>query len=602
MAFCPRCGATTDPRVLTPATTLRPRIAELAGRAMPGWSPRQGLCPVCVDDFARQWTAQRSTASLQSTTDPPATFPYYHPAEETVLSQPERLPDHPGYDGAGVTIAFLDSGYYPHPDLLVDPTWPDLPDLSRMDDHALAQALAARPTRLIHYVDLTDPGHREGLATSSLWDGAGDSWHGEMTTTVAAGNGLLSGGHFRGYAPGALVLPIKIGRKDGRIPEADILAGLEWLLAADRRQRYGVRVLNVSVGGDFDEPWQDNPVCLAAEELSRRGVLVVAAAGNRGWAQLLAPAQAPAVLTVGGVDDANRRWSPLYADEVARLGLYPHNYGHARRGRSLVAKPEVLALGRWLPSPVLPPNPVFAEMEAIAQLRVRLLAGGPELGELAAHWVRALHDDPVYRREHPGGADAWRAEMGRALRKRMNAHKWVHAHYQHVDGTSVSAAQVSGLAAQLFHANPGLDAAAVKAILLSTALPLPHLPPERSGAGLIQPARAVAAALRAPGGRLAGLPISGVGDGGAVTFGLWSLSARAVSVVGTFNHWTPGVTPLTHLRDGWWQGRVTLPPGRHAYRFWVEDDAGDGRWVVDPENPARAESGYIEECAVVEVA
>ena len=619
MAFCPRCGAATDPRMLALATTLRPAVAELAGRAMPGWSPSRGLCPTCAATFAHQVAAQRSAEPLHTTTEPPTTFPYYHPSEETVLSQPQRLPDHTGYDGAGVTVAFLDSGYYPHPDLMVDATWPDLPDLSRLDDQALAKTLAAprggnplgAPARLIHYVDLTDQGCREGLDTPSLWDGAGDSWHGQMTTAIAAGNGLLSGGRFRGYAPGASLLPIKIGRKGGRIPEEDILAGLNWLLAEDRWQRYGVRVVNVSVGGDFDEPWQENPVCPAAEELSRRGALVVAAAGNRGWAQLLAPAQAPAVLTVGGVDDANRRWSPLNPDEVAGLSLYSHNYGVVRQGRSRIVKPEVLALGRWLPSPVLPPSPVFAEMEAIAHLRARLQAGGPDLGVLAAHWVTALHDDPVYRREHPGGADAWRVEMERALRKRMNAHKWVHAHYQHVDGTSVAAAQVSALAAQVFHANSGLNAAQVKEIIVSTALALPHLPPERTGAGLIRPTRAVAAALRASpltGLPLSGtqpkrppqMPVSGVGDGVAVYFGMWSPQARAVSVVGEFNGWTPDAMPLTCTRGGWWHGRVSLPPGRHVYRFWVEDDSG-GDWLADPENPARAESGYVDDHTVVAV-
>ncbi len=612
MASCPRCGAVADPRILALAATLRAPVAAWAERTLPGWSPSRGLCPTCAAYFAHR--ARDHGESLHTTTEPPTTFPYYHPAEETVLSQAERLPDHAGHDGAGVTIAFLDSGYYPHPDLLVQTAWPDRPDFGRMDDASLAAAIAARPARLLHYVDLTDQGRRESLATPSLWDGAGDSWHGQMTTAIAAGNGLLSGGRWRGYAPAASLLPIKIGRGGGRIPEDDILAGLQWLLEDDRWQRYGVRVLNVSVGGDFDEPWQVNPVCLAAEELSRRGVLVVAAAGNRGRAQLLAPAQAPATLTVGGVDDANRRWSPLDPADVARLALYSHNYGTVEQGGEVVAKPEVLALGKWLPSPVLPPSPVFAEMAAIAHLRERLLADGAGLAELAEHWVRALHDDPAYRREHPAaGADAWRAEMWQALRKRMNAHKWIHAHYQHVDGTSVAAAQVAALAAQLFQANPRLSAAHVRAIILATALALPQLPPARTGAGLIQPARATATALHAPGGPLAGLPLSGTQPGRApdtpisggevaVYFGLWAPDAHSVGLLGDFNGWAPDATPLVRTHGGWWHGRVLLPPGRHAYRFWVAHGAdGAGEWRADPENSARSESGYVNDHAEVAV-
>lgn len=47
----------------------------------------------------------------------------------------------------------------------------------------------------------------------------------------------------------------KIGRGGGRIPEEDILRGLSWLLEDDRWQQYGVRVVNISVGGDFPEAW-----------------------------------------------------------------------------------------------------------------------------------------------------------------------------------------------------------------------------------------------------------------------------------------------------------------------------------------------------------
>ena len=126
--------------------------------------------------------------------------------------------------------------------------------------------------RLHHYVDLTDGAQRSGLDQPSLWDGAGDSWHGKMTTVIAAGNGLLSHGRFRGYAPARTILPIKIGRSDGRIPEEDILRGLEWLLAADRWRRHDVRVLNVSVGGDFRAGLARQPGLSGCGGTGRRGV------------------------------------------------------------------------------------------------------------------------------------------------------------------------------------------------------------------------------------------------------------------------------------------------------------------------------------------
>lgn len=606
MACCPLCGTACDPRILALAARLAPAVAHRLRQQHPAWQTQDGLCPACAAGFAQQVAAGRDDGSLHTLTDPPTTFPYYHPDEETVLSQPQRLPAYTTLGGDGVTIAFLDSGYYPHPDLAAAPTWSGAPDWPKLNAPELRAALAAAPLRLRHYVDLTGEQPQEGLALDSLWDAAGDSWHGQMTTTVAAGNGLLSAGHFAGYAPRAGLLPIKIGRSGGRIPEEDILRGLRWLLEDDRWQRYGVRVLNVSVGGDFPDLWQTNPVCLAAEELSRRGVLIAAAAGNRGIAQLVAPAQAPSVLTVGGVDDLNRRWSPRAAAEVERLALYPHNWGRSRSAERLWRKPELLALARWLPAPVLPPSPVFQEMHAIARLRARLLAGDGPLDDLAAHWVQTLHSDPVYRRQHPEqSADGWRAEIWAALRKRMNAHKWVHTYYQHVDGTSVAVAQVSAVAAQMVQANPALTPGQIKTLLMQTAHPLRHLPRARAGAGLLQPGRAVAAALRAPGGPLAGIPTSGTqpatrtplptwGEGSyAVYVGLYAPTAGAVSLIGPFNGWQPGRYALARHASGWWQGLVCLPPGCHAYRFWAEGGPfGTGDWLPDPEQPERSESGY----------
>lgn len=620
LARCSLCGADFDPRLLAFADQLDPAILRLIQAAHPGWKITRGICPSCLLQFVAQWQRQRSATSLQGSTNPPTTFPYYHPAEEGVLPQGVRLPTHETMDGRGVTVAFLDSGYYPHPDLTALRAWPNAPAWGEMNLAQLHAAIGAQPLRLVEYVDLTDHGQREGLDVDSLWDGAGDSWHGQMTSAVALGNGLLSNGRFRGYAPGANALLIKIGRGGGRIPEEDILRGLHWLLEDDRWHRYGVRVLNMSVGGDFNELWRHNAVSLAAEELSQRGVLIAAAAGNRGHDIVLPPAQTPSVLTVGGVDDFNRRWSPLELDEIARLELYHHNWMQIESDFGPLHKPEVLALARWLPSPILMSSPVLAEMIEIGNLRERLLAGGENSQSEMRAFLSMLPTHRKSSRAKP--AHLQRAAFWRTLRERMNAHKWIHPYYQHVDGTSVAVAQVSALAAQMFQANPALTPAQAKQLILDSALPLPHLPAERTGAGLIQPTLAVAAAMRADGGALIGLPTSGSAPEfwpAAPTFGeehhaalryvgLWSPKAHAVSVVGDFNGWQVGTWPLQCILDGWWHGTLRLPPGRYHYRFWVETDReGDatapmGEFLPDPENPVRGESGYQDDHSVLMVA
>jgi 1,4-alpha-glucan branching enzyme len=58
------------------------------------------------------------------------------------------------------------------------------------------------------------------------------------------------------------------------------------------------------------------------------------------------------------------------------------------------------------------------------------------------------------------------------------------------------------------------------------------------------------------------------------------LDAR-VYVAGSFNRWSNDKHALTHdAATGLVQTSVTLPPGRHEYKFVV-----DGAWMVDPNCP-----------------
>jgi len=617
LSLCPRCGIDYDPRILAQSRILRLPIAQRVAQENPGWHPAQGLCPSCAQHYADLFASQRSAHSLHTTTTPPTTAPYYHPAEETVWSQTERLPDYTTFTGRGVTVAFLDSGYYPHPDLCTSATWTGtMPMWTELTPPQWQTKLMDVDMRLAHYVDLTDHQERVGLDQPSLWDGAGDSWHGQMTSTLVAGNGLLSGGRYRSYAADATLLPIKIGRGGGRIPEEDILRGLEWLLRDDNWARYNVRVLNLSVGGDFVQAWQNNPVCLAAAALAQRGVLIAAAAGNSGKEELKAPAQTPAVLTVGGVDDQNRLWTAPTVPSA--FSLYHHNYGTVQENGKVLRKPELLALGRWLPAPILPVSPLLREVAALGELR-RVLLGYDEQAtalDLSAASLAATAYDPadgfaVYR------PPSWMPDVWHGVRQRMNAHKWVHPYYQHVDGTSVAVAQVSAVAAQMLEANARLTVAQIRTLLQTTASALPDHPAKLTGAGLLQPYAAVAAALRAAGGPLVGYPQSAtilpaselhkwrtqgrvplwqmpnLDDAPIIYVGIYAPAAQRVSVIGPWNDWLPDYHTLQSTLQGWWHAFIQLPPGHYPYRLWIEDAAHpQGHWLADPENPLRAESGY----------
>ena len=80
---------------------------------------------------------------------------------------------------------------------------------------------------------------------------------------------------------------------------------------------------------------------------------------------------------------------------------------------------------------------------------------------------------------------------------------------------------------------------------------------------------------------------------GAKTRITFSLSADqpsgVVSVVGSFNDWTPGQHELVVRRDGSRSVSVTLPAGEHRFRYL----ATDGLWFDDHGADAHDASGGI---------
>jgi 1,4-alpha-glucan branching enzyme len=67
-------------------------------------------------------------------------------------------------------------------------------------------------------------------------------------------------------------------------------------------------------------------------------------------------------------------------------------------------------------------------------------------------------------------------------------------------------------------------------------------------------------------------------DAVPVRFEFTHLTAKSVSVAGTFNNWQPEAKSL-HPSDGgkWWK-ETTMKPGTYEYCFIV-----DGQWVPDPQ-------------------
>jgi serine protease AprX len=398
-----------------------------------------------------------------------------------------------------------------------------------------------------------------------------------MTTTVAAGNGARSGGHYRGLAPEARLVLVRVGDPEtGAIGEAEIARGLEWLVR--HAAELGVRVVNVSLGGDRPSPSDANPVDPLVEALADAGITVVAASGNEGRDVVVPPASAPSAITVGGIDDAN-------TVELAAAEGWNSNFGVTFDG---VRKPEVVAPSVWIAAPLVLGTEVHDRAEAIFDV---LSAGDDELPDVLARVRDRLALDESAFGEGPAGV---RAAVSR-LRREM---KLLTAVYQHVEGTSFAAPIVTGLVAQMLEVNAALTPAEVKAALMRTAFVLPQVPAAMQGAGVVNPALALDVASRAAHGRAGDYGPWPREEGGALVFELRADAAR-VELVGDFNGWLPGKTVLDETEPNLWRATIARPePGLYRYKFLVDGE----RWIDDPENPHREWDGYGGLNAVVRVA
>ena len=367
-----------------------------------------------------------------------------------VLSTPLRLDADPRFTGKGVTIAFLDSGFYPHVDL------------------------TSPRNRIVAYRSLIDPDGK----LDSLFQPDVASWHGMMTSVVAAGNGSLSNGFYRGLAPDSDVVLVKLART-GRITDDDIFVGLEWVL--QNREKYGIRVVNISAGGDDEQSYLADPLSQVVEECSREGIVVVCAVGNAGHMPnhpVVPPASAPSCIAVGGLDDNN-------SIDRARRGMYRSSYGPTIDG---LQKPEVIAPSIWVPAPILPNTPTAQQAALLKRLDA---ADDDELHALIRQndgvdpELDAALDRPVH-------------SIRQIITLKIRRENVITMHYKYVDGTSFSAPIVSSLVAQMLEANPSLTPSQVKTILIKTAERLPHYEVDRQGWGVIDPRRAVETASSMP--------------------------------------------------------------------------------------------------------
>lgn len=436
--------------------------------------------------------------------------------------------------GRGVTIAFLDSGFYPHPDFA---------------------------GRVIAFHDVMG----DERSIESITEPAGHHWHGTQTVVSCAGDGSLSDGTYRGLASDANLVLVKVS-KNGRIADRSIEKGLRWIIK--NRKKYNIRVLNMSLGGDADLPTPQSCVNQLAEELYASGVVVTVAAGNSAESRSIPPASSPSVLTVGGYSDENQF-------ETGEFELYHSSFGVTADG---IVKPEIIAPAMYVAAPILPETTDYKVAETLW-----MLAAAPnyQFTPLLFEFWRAanLGIDVIDQ-----NAEAARRMVEDELVRR----KIVATHYQHVDGTSFAAPITASVVAQMLEANPDLTPATVKNILVSTATRLAGHPLIRQGFGVIN-ARLAAEKARDERHFLdCDTHFPPRIEGRQILFSYHDDDARSVALCGDFNAWQSDAVMFKLTDHGLWRAAIPCQPaGEYRYKFLVDKT----RWIEDPSHGLKEDDG-----------
>lgn len=216
-----------------------------------------------------------------------------------------------GILGQGVSIAILDSGLWNHPDL-------------EFDSKGKARVLAR--------YDATS-----GKEIDDLFD---DSGHGTHMTSIAVNSASIQIGNeerYQGVAPDASVIAIKAFDVNGQATLLHLLRAMQWI--ADNRERFSIRILNLSFASHPRWPYWLDPVNQAIIRLWQRGVIAVASVGNSGPDPMSvgAPANIPYIISVGAITDS---WTPTdLSDDFVPLfsSQGPSPLGHV--------KPDIVAPG-----------------------------------------------------------------------------------------------------------------------------------------------------------------------------------------------------------------------------------------------------------------
>ena len=201
---CPFCEKPEKRLVTLFEEKIDQPLLEKIKADRPDWHPGMGVCTGCLDDAHQSLLQNLLDVEMTGSTG------------FSVLPTPIRMNAHPGYNGKGVTICLIDSGFHIHPDL-------EFPK-----------------NRIKKVKDITKP----KCSGNYFRQPNANAWHGTMTSVVCAGNGHLSGGLYRGIASEAELVLLKVTDDEGRITGDNIVKALHWVIR--NHDKYGLSLIHIS--------------------------------------------------------------------------------------------------------------------------------------------------------------------------------------------------------------------------------------------------------------------------------------------------------------------------------------------------------------------
>ena len=209
--------------------------------------------------------------------------------------------DAKGARGQGIDVALIDSGVTPVDGL-------------------------HQPGKVIYGPDLSN---EAGFPELANYDTFG---HGTHLAGIINGD---DGDQVLGIAPESRIVSLKVAGATGETHVAQVIAAIDWVVEHRNDNGLNIRVLNLSLGVPNIPTSAGDPLSAAVERAWNNGIVVVAAAGNRGnfIGGVDSPAVSPYVLSVGATEMYNS-WGR--GDKVPTW----------TSGGNAFRRPDVLAPGR----------------------------------------------------------------------------------------------------------------------------------------------------------------------------------------------------------------------------------------------------------------